>query len=85
MRIYMQKSADQDGPPRFYQVLIQQDLLGGWTLVKEWVVQGVAGRVKKQHFSARDEAEHALLVTRDIQLEHGYRVVFLQGTYTNHS
>ncbi len=83
MRIYMQKSAEQDSAPRFYHVLIQQDLLGGWTLVTEWGYQGAAGRVKKQHYLARDEAERALLALRDAQIERGYRVVFLQGTYTN--
>jgi len=81
MRIYMQKSAEQEDAPRFYQILIQQDLLGGWTLVKEWGFQGGAGRVKKQHFVERDDAEHALLASRDLQIERGYQVVFLQGTY----
>ncbi len=85
MRIYMQKSAQHDSAPRFYHVLIQKDLLGGWTLVKEWGVQGVAGRVKKQHYSVRDEAEQALLASRDFQIERGYHVVFLQGTYTDKS
>ena len=77
----MQKSAEQNAVPRFYHVLIQQDLLGGWTLVREWGNQGSAGRVKKQHFTNRDEAERALLETRDEQLDRGYKVVFLEGFY----
>jgi len=77
----MQKSAEQDAAPRFYHVLIQQDLLDGWTLVSEWGNQGSAGRVKKQHFSNRDEAEHALLKSRDDQLDRGYKVVFLEGFF----
>jgi predicted DNA-binding WGR domain protein len=77
----MQKSAEQNAVPRFYHVLIQQDLLGGWTLVREWGNQGSAGRVKKQHFTNRDEAEHALLKSRDDQLDRGYKVVFLEGFY----
>jgi predicted DNA-binding WGR domain protein len=77
----MQKSAEQNAAPRFYHVLIQQDLLGGWTLVREWGNQGSAGRVKKQHFINRDEAEHALLESRDDQLDRGYKVVFLEGFY----
>jgi len=81
MRIYMQKSAEQDKAPRFYQILIHQDLLDGWTLVKEWGFQGAAGRVKKQHYSVREDAERALLESRDEQVERGYHVVFLQGTY----
>lgn len=81
MRIYMQKSAEENAVPRFYHVLIQQDLLDGWTLVREWGNQGSAGRVKKQHFTNRDEAEHALLKSRDDQLDRGYKVVFLEGFY----
>lgn len=77
----MQKSAEENAVPRFYHVLIQQDLLDGWTLVREWGNQGSAGRVKKQHFTNRDEAEHALLKSRDDQLDRGYKVVFLEGFY----
>ena len=77
----MQKSAEENAVPRFYHVLIQQDLLDGWTLVREWGNQGSAGRVKKQHFTNRDEAEHALLKSRDDQLDRGYKVVFREGFY----
>ena len=77
----MQKSAEQNAVPRFYHILIQQDLLSGWTLVREWGNQGSAGRVKKQHFTNRDEAERALLESRDDQLDRGYKVVFLEGFY----
>ena len=77
----MQKSAEQNAAPRFYHILIQQDLLSGWTLVREWGNQGSAGRVKKQHFTNRDEAERALLESRDDQLDRGYKVVFLEGFY----
>jgi predicted DNA-binding WGR domain protein len=82
MRIYMQKPAAEHKAPRFYHLFLQQDLLEGWTLVKEWGTQGSPGRVTHEHFSTREAAERALLESRDGQINRGYRVVFLQGTYT---
>ena len=81
MRIYMQKPSEEEQSPRFYQLLIQQDLLDGWTLVREWGNQGASGKVKKTHYDNRDEAELALLKMRDAQIGKGYSVVFLEGTY----
>ena len=79
MRIYMQMPAVDQRPPRFYHLLLQPDLLGGWTLVREWGRQGAAGRIKKVHYVERDEAEAALIKARDSQVGRGYRVVFVQG------
>lgn len=81
MRIYLQKPADGDAPPRFYQLLLQQDLLEGWILVREWGNQGSSGRVKREHFPTRADAERALMRARDDQVARGYQVVFVQGTY----
>ena len=82
MRIYMQTVADADKFPRFYQLLLQEDLINGWTLVREWGQQGAAGRVKKDHFATREDAQRALLKVRDAQLQRGYRVVFMRGEDT---
>ncbi len=81
MRIYLQKPAEGPSPPKFYQVLIQQDLIAGWILVREWGNQGSGGRVKHEHFELRADAENALIQTRDAQIRKGYQVVFVQGTY----
>ena len=56
-----------------------EDLIDGWTLVREWGQQGRAGRVKKDHFDNRDAAEAALIRVRDTQLNRGFKVVFMQG------
>jgi predicted DNA-binding WGR domain protein len=65
--------------PRYYQLILQEELLGGWSLMREWGAQGSRGRSKRENFSGRDEAEQALQVYRDAQLQRGYRVVFIQG------
>lgn len=79
MHIYMQAPPEQDRPPRFYHVFLQQDLLGGWSLVREWGYQGAAGRIRREHHATREGAEAAMGRIRDGQLRRGYRIVFVQG------
>lgn len=79
MRIYMQIPALDGKPSRYYQLLILEDLLDGWTLIREWGQQGRSGRVKRDHFETREMAEDALLRVRDSQLKRGFKVVFMQG------
>ena len=79
MRIYLQIPAFEGKPSRYYQLVLQEDLINGWTLVREWGQQGYAGRVKRDHFPDRDTAEAALLRVRDSQIQRGFKVVFMQG------
>jgi predicted DNA-binding WGR domain protein len=79
MRIYMQTTHNPEQPLRYYQLQIQQDLLGGWVLVRESGVQGMRGQVKTEHFEQREEAERRLIHFRDQQSKRGYRVVFREG------
>ena len=79
MRIYMQIPPEGDKAPRFYHLHLQEDLLEGWTLIREWGYQGAAGRIKKEHFADHARAEAALLQSRDEQLKRGYQVVFMQA------
>ena len=75
----MQMPAGGEQPPRFYQLLLQEDLLGGWTLIRESGRLDAGGRVKREYFATRETAERALLKARDGQLARGYRVVFVEG------
>ncbi|MDH5408460.1 MAG: WGR domain-containing protein, partial [Gammaproteobacteria bacterium] len=79
MRIYMQTVAEQDKAPRYYQLNIQQDLIEGWTLVREWGKLGAGGRVKHDHFESLENALEACIKVRDVQLERGYQLMFTQG------
>lgn len=79
MRIYMQTLPTTEAPLRFCHLLLQQDLLGGWTLVRESGRQGGSGRVRRDHFATREEAEAALILARDQHVQRGYRVVFAEG------
>lgn len=79
MRIYLQLPASGGQPLRYYQLLLQEDLLGGWTLIRESGRQDAGGRIKREYFTTREAAEQALLKARDGQLARGYRVVFVEG------
>ncbi len=79
MRIYMQIPPGDTGAPKFYHLHLQEDLIEGWTLVREWGYQGARGRMVKDHYPDRDSAENALLQVRDAQIKKGYQVVFMQG------
>lgn len=79
MRIYLQTAPTSDGATRFYHLFLQQDLLGGWSLIREWGFQGASGRVQREHYPSREAAADAMLQARDQQLKRGYAVMFMQG------
>ena len=74
----MHISPQDDKAPRFYHLHLQEDLIEGWSLIREWGYQGARGRVVRENFPDRDSAEAALIRARDEQLKRGYRVVFIQ-------
>jgi predicted DNA-binding WGR domain protein len=79
MRLYMQIPPEGDKAPRYYHLHLQEDLIDGWTLIREWGYQGAAGRLRKEHYPDRETAEAALVKVRDEQIRRGYRVVFIQA------
>lgn len=76
----MQTSPADGAKLRFYQLHLQADLLGGWTLIKEFGQQGAAGKLSRTHFETRDDALSALISVRDKQLNKGFKVVFAEDT-----
>ncbi|TAH41245.1 MAG: WGR domain-containing protein [Elusimicrobia bacterium] len=85
MRIYMQTRSEDSGPLRFYQLSLQQDLLGGWTLYREWGNQGARSSMKREIYLDRDSAISAFEKARDSQVRRGFRVVFSQGLENPHA
>ena len=85
MRIYMQTRSDDSAPLRFYQLSLQQDLLGGWTLYREWGNQGARSSMKREVYLDRDSAVSAFEKARDSQVKRGFRVVFSQGMENSHA
>jgi len=79
VRLFLQMPPGRGQPPRFYHLVLQEDLLGGWNLVREWGVTGRAGFTRRDHFEDRDGALSALVEARDRQLQRGYRLMYVDG------
>ncbi len=79
MRLYLQTQPEGGTPPRYYQLALEQDLLGGWTLLREWGTQGGKPGGRREVYLERDAALAAFEQARDAQIRRGYRVMFAQG------
>lgn len=79
MRLYLQTMPTSSEPPRYVQIVLEQDLLGGWTLYRESGTQGGRATLRREQFLERDDALAAFEKARDTQLKRGYRVMFAQG------
>lgn len=79
MRIFMQTRPQPGETLRFYQLILQEDLLGGWTVLRQWGPVGGRGTQRLEHFTSLDEAQAALIFQRDRQLKRGYQVMFIHG------
>lgn len=79
MRIYMQSLPTSPEPQRYFQLILQQDMLGGWALIRETGQQGARSTVRREQFLDLEAAQAALMKARDQQLKKGFRVMFSQG------
>jgi predicted DNA-binding WGR domain protein len=79
MRLYLQTPPASADAPRYVQIVLEQDLLGGWTLYRESGTQGGKATLRREQFLERDEAIAAFEKARDAQLRRGFRVMFSQG------
>ncbi len=75
----MQSLPGAPEPQRYVQLILQQDLLGGWTLIRESGQQGARGTLRREQFLDLDAAQSALVKARDQHLQKGYKVMFSQG------
>lgn len=79
MRLFLQQRPEGREPPRYVQLMLQPDLLGGWTLVRESGQVGGRSTLKREQFLERDAAFAALEKARDAQLKRGFQLMFVQG------
>ena len=80
MRIYMQTPPLSGVPLRFFQIQIQEDMIDGWTLIRESGTQGArSSTLKKVHYECREDAEEALFALRDQQIHKGFKTTFATG------
>jgi len=79
MRLLLQQRPDGREPPRFVQLMLEGDLLGGWTLVRETGQIGGRSSVRREQYLDRNSALAALEHARDLQLKKGFQLMFVQG------
>lgn len=79
MRLFLQTKPLTAEAPKYYQIALQQDLLGGWTLTREWGQQGGRISLKREMYLERDDALAAFEHARDTQIKRGFRLMFSQG------
>jgi predicted DNA-binding WGR domain protein len=79
MRIYLQTQPAETGVIRFVHLILQEDLIGGWTLIRESGKQGSPGAIKREHFENQEAALETMLKWRDKDINRGYSVAFVQG------
>jgi predicted DNA-binding WGR domain protein len=80
MRLLMQQRPDGHEAPRFVQLTLQPDLLGGWTLLRETGQTGGRSTLRREQFLDRDSALAAFEHARDTQLRRGFQITFAEGT-----
>jgi predicted DNA-binding WGR domain protein len=85
MRLFMQTNPQSSDSPKYYQLVLQQDLLGGWTLYREWGQQGGRASSKREVYLERDDALAAFEHARDAQIKRGFHVMFSQGMEAPHA
>lgn len=79
MRLLMQQQPLAGEAARFFQLQLQQDLLGGWTLTRESGLIGGKTQWKRELYLEREQAQAAFEKARDLQLKRGFLVMFAQG------
>lgn len=79
MRLLLQQRPDGREPPRFVQLTLQPDLLGGWTLLRESGQTGGRSTLRREQFLDHASALAALEHARDAQLRRGFQLTFAEG------
>lgn len=79
MRIHLQLPPVGSEPPHYYQLALEQDLLGGWILYHERGLQGARCSRKREQFLHASDALAAFEKQRDAQLKRGFRLMLSEG------
>ena len=79
MRLLLQQRPVGNEAPRFVQLQLQPDLLGGWTLLRETGQIGGRSTLRREQYPDQELAVAALESARDAQLKRGFQLMFAQG------
>ena len=76
MRLLLQQRPSAGEAARYVQLTLQQDLLGGWTLLREIGQIGGKSQLRREQYLARRLERRQRRVA---QVRKGFQVVFAQG------
>ena len=79
MRVLMQQPPQGQESPRYVSISLQQDLLGGWTLLRESGLIGGKSQLKREQYLETQSALEAFEKARAAHVKKGFQVVFVQG------
>ncbi len=79
MRLFLQQRPAASEAPKFVQLVLEQDLLGGWSVIRESGTVGQRSTLKREQFLEQPAAMAAFERARDTHLKKGYQVMFTQG------
>ena len=79
MRVLMQQPPQGQESPRYVSISLQQDLLGGWTLLRESGLIGGKIQLKREQYLESESAIEAFEKARAAHTKKGFQVVFVQG------
>jgi predicted DNA-binding WGR domain protein len=79
MRVLMQQPPQGPESPRYVSISLQQDLLGGWTLLRESGLIGGKSQLKREQYLETESALEAFEKARAAHAKKGFQVVFVQG------
>lgn len=79
MRLLLQQRPVAGEAAKYVQLSLQQDLLGGWTLLRESGQIGGKSQLRREQYLERDAALSAFEAARDAQVRKGFQVMFAQG------
>lgn len=70
--IYLKKTNPDTNENKYYTLLIQQDLFGKWSLVRQWGRLGTKGQTKIDTFDSYEDALAALESLEKEKCRRGY-------------
>ncbi len=79
MRLLLQQRPLAGEIPKYVQLILQQDMLGGWSLLREAGQIGGKASLKREQFLEQAAALAAFERARDAQIKRGFQVMFAQG------
>jgi predicted DNA-binding WGR domain protein len=79
MRLFLQQRPDGREAPRFVQLQLEADLIGGWILTRESGQVGGRSTLKREQYLDQTTALSAFERARDQTLKKGFQLMFAQG------